>query len=297
MMWQILIIMSDSKKINQKPVSPPDDLNKPFFAYGVFKKGQLAHSKIEDYVESVDDDAEIENCMMMIRDGIPLISNEKAEGYTTKGHIIWFLDEYRAYKIISDTEPEDLYEWGKTTVKGVEVNVLYGKNPQDGSYPYENDNGIYVDNFEGTLDPLFSDDLFDLLEYESNNLKDDDCDIFRLQMCYMMLWSAIDRYCILKYDSINYQSDNLKKLSEDPVFRESVDESDLPSHNQIYSAKDAKEWEWREWSYFSKLYFYYVVRCNVVHRGKDRQTNIGILHESLDELLCVFRKVIDKTFP
>ena len=54
-------------------------------------------------------------------------------------------------------------------------------------------------------------------------------------------------------------------------------------------------WEWRKGTY-SKLYYYYTVRCNVVHRGKDRNTNIGILRESFDELLEIFCKVIEKTF-
>ena len=77
---------------------------------------------------------------------------------------------------------------------------------------------------------------------------------------------------------------------------DSINECNLPGHGQIFSTKNAKPWEWREQNPYSKLYFYYTVRCNVVHRGKDRNTNIGILRQCLDELLEIFDKVIDKTF-
>ena len=286
----------NSEKINQIPVNPPEDMDKPFFAYGIFKKGQLSHSKIEDCVDHIEY-GKIEDCILKIRDGIPLISREKTKGHVTKGQVIYFLDEQKqeAYYRISDTEPDDLYEWGITTIDGKEMNVLYGKKPDSGSFTYETDNGFYVDSFDGKLDPLFS-DLPVFLKRELENLSDDDYDYFRIQMYYMMLWSAIDRYCSLKYDSINYQSDNIRALSNDQVFIDSINECNLPHHSDIFSTKNAKPWEWREHSTYSKLYYYYTVRCNVVHRGKDRLTNIGILRQSLEELLMIFDKVIDKTF-
>lgn len=291
--------MSDySKKINQKPVNLPEDLNKPFFAYGIFKKGQIAYSKIEDCVRDVDDadDVELKDCEMKIRDGVPLISDYKSEGYRTKGQIIWFLDEQkeRAYKIISDTEPDDLYEWGETNVKGIEVNVLYGKKPGDGSYTYETDGGRYVDNFDGKND-LFFKDLFEFLRLESEKLDGGEYDLFRLQMYYMILWSVIDRYCSLKYDSINFKGDDIRNLSNDPVFIKSINSFDLPNRKPIYSSRDGKPWEWRN-STYSKLNYYYKLRGNVIHRGKDRLTNTDILHLCFDELLKIFKKVIDKTF-
>lgn len=287
-------------KVNQIPVNPPDDLNKPFFAYGIFKKGQIAYSKIENFVKTVDDadDVKIENCMMNIRDGIPLISSVENEGYSTRGQIIWFFDEDKeeAYKKISDTEPEDLYEWGETTVKGIKVNVLYGKNPGKGSYMYETDGGRYVDNFDGKKDLFFDDTFFEFLNNEKDNLDGGEYDLFRLQMCYMILWSVIDRYCSLKYDSVNFKGDDIRNLSSDPVFIKSINSVDLPtSRTPIYSSRDGKPWKWKN-SPYSRLNYYYKLRGNVVHRGKDRLTNIGILRPCFYELLEIFKKVIDNTF-
>lgn len=289
---------NDQKYVNQIPVTPPDDVNKPFFAYGIFKKGQIAHSKIEDCVEFVDDadDVEITDCELKVRDGVPFIADKTSEGYNTKGQIIHFCEgrEEEAYQIISDTEPEDLYEWGETTVKGKEVNVLYGIAAGPGSFLYETNDGEYVDSFDGRQDPFFS-DLIDFLNLECQNRINDDYNLFRLQMQYMILWSAIDRYCTLKYDSKNFQAGNISKLSKDPLFIESINECHLPDHKSIYSSIDAKPWEWRN-SPFSKLNFYYKVRGNVVHRGKDWHTNKDILGQCLDELLEIFSKLIDKTF-
>lgn len=45
------------------------DIALPFFAYGIFKPGQLAHSKIRNHVEKTED-AEI-NYGMRIREGCP----------------------------------------------------------------------------------------------------------------------------------------------------------------------------------------------------------------------------------
>ena len=285
-----------SENVNQIPVEPPDDINKPFFAYGVFKEGQIAHSKIKHYVDHIDYDVEVLNCKMMIRDGIPLIAPIYSDDYDIKGQIIYFNqgDEVDAYNAISATEPKDLYEWGNITVEGIEANVLYGVNPDQGAYLYETDNGEYIDTFDGSQDPFFS-EMLDFLEKERDNLKYDDYYIFRCQMIYMSLWSAIDRYCTLKYDSVNYQADNIRTLSADPVFIESINESNLPYRNPIYSTKDATDWKWQN-SPYSKLYYYYVLRNNIIHRGKDRKTNIGVLGLCLKELLGIFRKVVNKTF-
>ena len=48
----------------------PDDIDLPFFAYGIFKPGQLAYSKIRNHVDENINNVEI-NYLMKTRDGVP----------------------------------------------------------------------------------------------------------------------------------------------------------------------------------------------------------------------------------
>ena len=49
----------------------PNNTGLPFFAYGIFKPGQIAHFRIKDLVENTKD-AEISGSLKE-RDGIPLL--------------------------------------------------------------------------------------------------------------------------------------------------------------------------------------------------------------------------------
>ena len=281
------------EKFMMDPVSPPDDIDKPFFAYGIFKKGQIAHFKLELFVCEVDEEAEIENCELKMRDGFPLVSGTSR--LKTKGHVLFFHKKHRehAYDAICKSLADDLYEWGTRTVNGQEVNVLFGKNPDDGAYTLDNDDGIYNNNYDGGKDIFFR-ELIEFLNLEFEKFEGrpmdydgDRNDIFRLQMIYMMLWSAVDRYCKLKYGAINYIRHNLNLFSQDKVFTDSLKECDLmePSPNLPYLHK-----------FDSPMDLYYDVRCNVVHRGKDWNGNIKVLYHSLNNLLVIFDNVTKKSF-
>lgn len=43
--------MSDHKNKEKKTLNPPDNTELEFFAYGIFKPGQLAYSKIRNHVK------------------------------------------------------------------------------------------------------------------------------------------------------------------------------------------------------------------------------------------------------
>ena len=282
-----------NERFMMAPVRPPDDINKPFFAYGIFKKGQIAHFKLEPFVSEVDEEAEIENCELKMRDGFPLVS--ETSGFKTKGHVLSFPKTHRmqAYDAIRKSLADSLYEWGTRTVNGQEVNVLFGKNPDDGAYTLDNYNGTYNNNYDCSKD-IFFNELIEFLKLEFGKFENrpmdydgDINDIFRLQMIYMMLWSAVDRYCKLKYGAINYIRDNLKLFSQDKVFTDSLEECKLmePSQKIPYLHKFDKP-----------IDLYYDVRCNVVHRGKDWNNNIKVLYHSLNNLLAIFENVTEKTF-
>ena len=285
--------MAYVEKFITDPVSPPDDIDKPFFAYGIFKEGQIAHFKLELFISEVDDEAEIEDCKLKMRDGFPLVA--EASRRIVKGQVLSFDEKYseQAYDIICKSLADDLYEWKTKTVNGREVNVLFGKDPDVGAYSLQNDDGTYNNNYDGSKD-IFFNELIVFLNLESEKFKDrpfdykdDGYDIFRLQMNYMMLWSAVDRYCKMKYGAINYNRHNLDLFSRDKLFADSLNECDLIEHrsNLTYIRQ-----------FNSLIDLYYDIRCNVVHRGKDWNTNTKILHQSLENLLKIFGNVINKTF-
>ena len=64
----------------------------PFFAYGIFKPGQLAYSIIEKHIDdkkTVKEPSKIPY-RMYIRDGIPLIVESKKDFDSARGYLIYF---------------------------------------------------------------------------------------------------------------------------------------------------------------------------------------------------------------
>lgn len=319
---------NDNSDDKQKCMSPPneEDIQKPFFAYGIFKPGQIAFSKIEKYAWKCEP-YEIYHTMY-IRDGVPLIKNMESSDIT-RGYVIYFNKEdcKKAYGIISETEPLQLYEWGTISVGDEECNVLFGKDFDKGSHRSVDDNERYVDDFDGQNDPYFKDLIHFLrCEMKHDNSSDrsrcnsDDCnccssdcrfysngcefyslnhEFYKLQMHYMLLWSAIDRYCSLKYGAYLDQWELRSKLANDEVFRNSFqkcwDQKKIKTKRRnVYSTLLLKR-KFNKNPWFA-INYYYTIRCNVVHRGKAKRIEEDLLRESLIELLDIFEGVINYTF-
>ena len=113
------------KKFDKKPV-----FNLPFFAYGIFKPGQIAYSKIGD-LDFALKEASV-NYPMKQRDGVPILLKKENEMYKTKGCLYDFSDGKKAYDIICQTMPPALYQWGTIDVEGEKANVLFGLKPDSG---------------------------------------------------------------------------------------------------------------------------------------------------------------------
>jgi len=287
------------KKFEYKPLKIPDNdkdfLNRGFFAYGIFKEGQIAYSKIKEFVnEPLTSDGEI-NRTMLLRDGAPLITDVVSNDLT-KGNKIHFLKgkEEEAYDAICKTQPERLYKWSIVEIDKDYYNVLIGTNT-NGSSLHCDDNGNYLDNFDGRNDPYFS-DLISFIRSELRTLKYDDNTMFKLQMYFMILWSAIERYCTLKYDVSDRQGDYLDALSNDQIFINVLQNTKLKRKAPIFSAKTGFPFYFNTNKADFVIKYYYTLRSNAVHRGKDRKIKEGLLKESLEELLILFEKLIYETF-
>ena len=177
----------------------PRDINLPFFAYGIFKPGQLAYSKIKDYV---DDKSETEiSFPLKHRDGVPILIPKEEERSRTCGYLFKFNDNRKAYEVICQTISNNLYRWGTIDIGEDKVNVLFGLKPKNGSNDIEDPKDRK--NYDGKNDPLFKEGI----QLIKHNLEAEDFNwetgFFSLQMNYMLLWSAIDRYCKLRYNMPN----------------------------------------------------------------------------------------------
>ena len=290
--------MPNDNRYSLKPVEIPSDdkhfYDRPFFAYGIFKEGQLAHSKIEDCVKNaVPDDVPYE---MHIRDGVPVIKKETSE-CISKGEKIYFLEckKKKAYQKISKTQVGNIYKWDTVKIGEKTFNILVTENLK-GTFVNVDDNWEYLDTFDGRKDPFFTKvPIFIRKELKEIDYDDDDT-LFKIQMYYMLLWSAIDRYCTLKYDVSNNQGDYLKALSEDEVFLKAFYSINAKGRDPIHSATNASPFYFNRGKPSFIINHYYTIRSNVVHRGKEKENEFGSLIRSLNELLDVFEKIIENTF-
>jgi len=276
----------------------PEETDLPFFSYGIFKPGQLGYFQIKEFVEDCSS-ASIP-ADLYERDGIPLLHLSKNR--QINGYILTFSsgNETKAYKKIVATEPDKHYKWDTTEICNAKVNLLTGKKVGRGCSYYESS------EWDGSKDPLFNEAL-EMIDGILNSKADQNenhrhldysigiNEIFRLQMAYMLLWSAIERYGSLKY-GLKTTPDELKvKLSQEPAFTNGLQESvkyqrrvfrtDEPEKNIILDPENPKK----------SIEYYYQVRCNVVHRGKTVFNDIDVIRDSLTELLAIFRAMLDES--
>lgn len=279
---------------NTRTLNLPADTTLPFFAYGIFKPGQLAHSKIRNHVRDVRN-AEI-NYPMKTRDCVPILIDKKSDYHHTKGSIITFRQgqEKTAYEIICKTLLRKLYTWKTIMINEKEVNVLFGVAPKKGSYPIEcPDERV---NYDGKRDPFFKDAL-DLIERNLNsnkNLKETER-FFELQMNYMLLWSAIDRFSSLKYNQPS-EMRNRERFSKQQAFRQGIRKFEGKPHRPVYSTDDLEIHKFDADDPFKTLKYYYTLRCNVVHRGKSMKSDYDMLKQATEELLEIFKSVLESAF-
>lgn len=264
----------------------PANIDRPFFAYGLFRPGQLAFFQLRELVSEVTDPAQVPG-HLMLRDGLPIIDSA---GYgNVIGALVTFLPEraVAAYDRISAMEPDKHYRWHEAQVDGKPANVLVGRSPRKGSVPCEER------EWNGWNDPLFTAAL-DVVEetLTSNDFQWDLKPLFRLQMAYLLLWSSIERYVSLRYHLGDKVMGKVKQLAGEPAFtagllqhvneRREVYRADRPDKMEILDPQSPEK----------ALAYYYQVRSNMTHRGKGVVRDHERVKKSLEELLPIFREVL-----
>ena len=273
----------------------PDDISLPFFAYGIFKPKQVAHSKIKNHVDEEKTRPAKVNYLMKHRDGVPILVDGESEYNHTEGTLLTFRQghEKEAYDIIAKTLSKKLYEWKSILINGENVNVLFGVNPDYGS--------DYIEScaervsFDGKNDPFFN-DAIKLIEKNLNSNKHSPGlePFFELQMNYMLLWSAIERYSGIKYNKS--KGENNRRFARQKAFREGIKKFEDKYHQPVFSTDDLMVHKFDADDIYETLYYYYTFRCNIVHRGKSMGSDYEMLKKATEELLEIFKDVLKDTF-
>ena len=120
----------------------------PFFAYGLFKPGQLGYFQIREFVKHRP--WAVAAGRLLVRDGLPFLVPD--DELTVRRALLGFSDSGAAYERIVDMEPRHLYRWRTIEVAGRAANVLYGTKPSCG-------NPLDWPSWDGWEDPLFTEAL------------------------------------------------------------------------------------------------------------------------------------------
>ena len=273
----------------------PEDISLPFFAYGIFKPGQVAYPKIKRFVDEYTGNVKI-SYMMKHRDGVPILIEGENEHFHTEGTIIKFRQDKQinAYGTICKTELRKLYEWKTISINGEDVNVLFGVNPKKGSDYIEDQKDSVC--FDGKNDPLFK-EAIELIEENLKNSKHSwkAESFFELQMNYILLWSAIERYSSIKYNKPKKKWNN-EQFAKEKEFKKGIKKFKDENHIPVYSTEDLEIHEFNADDAVETLNYYYTFRCNIVHRGKSMYNDYKMLKTAADELLEIFKNILEDTF-
>ena len=267
----------------------PERPELPYFAYGLLQPGELGYHQVESFVWS-QKRASIEGALNT-RDGIPMLT----PGRPGKVHG-WLLEFHEradeAYSCIASFEPRDLYRWSEVvTDDHLPANVLIGRTTT-GARPLEEE------HWSGRDDPVFthamaavrdvSDGPDGTIQFDST--RPDLLDwgrFFRVQMAYLLLWSAIERYLALVYGPSLEPSLKLTKLGEDRSFAHHLSRVS-GSERRVYESRSRDSAVFDTSAPKRAAKYFYVVRSNLSHRGKGAWNDAEMVRGALSDLLSVF---------
>ncbi|MEP6754858.1 MAG: hypothetical protein ABJA67_05110 [Chthonomonadales bacterium] len=269
----------------------PPNIHLPFFAYGLFKPGQLCHFRIRDFVQS--SSISIVPGYLKERDGIPLLIPKDNAGHI-KGYLIYFVAgrEDEAYERIIEIEPDKVYRWDVVKVNGSAANFLVGKRADTGSSELD-----HVDEWDGKSDPFFNQGIAEVEAIlEANSSFDWDYRaLFRLQMAYILLWSAVERYAGLKYHLGKEATEKVYRIAGEKCFQDALKKV-VHNKREVYRTTDLDKCTLDPDNPKKSIEYYYQVRSNSVHRGKAVSRDFETVKSSLTELLFIFKELLRDAF-
>jgi hypothetical protein len=273
-------------------LSIPSNINIPFIAYGSFKPSELRYNLIEEYVQ---DYYEIKIIgLMEEKDGIPIfgLGNDGYFSFTYSAFVLNFKNECceNAYQKICENEPDSYYEWLILDNK----NILIGKPTLKGK------NDFLEESWSFRNDPYFEYGLNACSEIfkNDNNIYKNDSEkeyfpFFKSSSAYMLLWTIIERFCTLKYGNVS-PTQKLKFLTSDPLINWEEELLHIERKDKIYRSDKINEVLTLDRHKGAKrnMEYYYGIRSNMVHRGKEVFSDTDRISESFFELKSIFEGIL-----
>jgi len=290
------IAFKELLKNSEKKMELPQHTELPYFAYGLFKPGDLAYNQIEEFVDEQPMKMDI-NGSLLVRDGLPLL--KLGTGGAVIGYLINFRksDSTRAYDKIAQFEPKEQYKWVEYELpNNTSANLLIGRRPEKGSVP------CGKDEWKAQEDPVFNEAMLLVTEMVNNYaIKEfkpapperfDWNRLFQLQMAYLLLWTVIERFCSLTYGPGIDPMKKLKPLSGEQAFKDALKHVVKRTHTVYDSRNPEKSYTLNADNPSSSLNYYYRIRSNLSHRGKGVSKDGEIVRLSLMELLEIFQRLL-----
>jgi hypothetical protein len=269
----------------------PKNINIPFIAYGSFKPSELRYNLIEEYVQ---DYYEIKIIgLMEEKDGIPIfgLGNDGYYSFTYTAFVLNFKNECSeiAYQKICENEPDSYYEWIVLDNK----NILIGKPNLKGK------NNFLDESWSFRNDPYFEYGLNACSEiFNNNSIYKNDSEkeyfpFFKSSSAYMLLWTIIERFCTLKYGNIS-PTQKLKFLTNDTIINWEESLLRIERKDKIYRSDKINEVLTLDRHKGAKrnMEYYYGIRSNMVHRGKEVFSDTDRITESFFELKSIFEDIL-----
>lgn len=285
------------QRSTSETLSSPQRTDLPYFAYGLFKPGELAHQHIEPLLDGDPVPARIPGALY-VRDGLPLLELG-GRGFVL-GYLMFFREDcaYEAYARISAFEPKKHYKWDEVRLEGVGklANALIGRRPECASIRHEE--GVWT----GRRDPVLTAGLKAVGEVADKHAREEFVSappdvfdwprLFKLQMAYLFLWTVIERYTALSYGPTLDPMKKVIHLGEDPAFARAVKQT-VTRVDKVYDSRNPKNREKLDPDEaISSAKYYYAVRSNLSHRGKGAWKDGEIIRRSLGELQAIMSLVL-----
>ncbi len=280
----------------------PFDPNGPLFVYGLLKPGELAYSFcIEKYVSEAR--PVTVRGSIRLRDGLPLL--DVSGRSVVSGYLLRFYPtkSMEAWDTLQGFESDKHYRYGTVEVhvddECVPANVLVGHRIDRGTA------GESAESWSIVSDPVFVEGLAEVLamtlETAPNGVASQPDGpnywrmFFRLQATYLLLWSIVERYTVLRYGPRLEPWPRIKQLNDDPVFQAAVVEAGA-SPRAVYDSRSLEKVELRADGTKAGEYFYQV-RSNLSHRGKSAFRDGQLVLEALVDLHDTMRRMLARQVP
>lgn len=273
----------------------PRRIDLPYFTYGLLQPGELAHRQLDGLLIA-ECRAEVKGSLR-VRDGIPLLAAAPSE--TIHGWLLEFRD-VGGYRAIVQFEPTKLYRWEEIkTIDGVTANTLMGAT-DTGSHV------LHDDRWTGSKDPVFVHGLGVVREVVDGpdgrvpfeSVPPEALDwvrFFRVQMAYLLLWSAIERYLALAYGPELDPVRKLKALGRDEEFARALSHT-VTQSRRVYESRSRDSAMLDPTEPGRSAEYFYVVRSNLSHRGKGAWSEAELVRTALQDLFVIFGRMLTAAF-